>query len=383
MRTTLVISTLRTGGAERVLSIMANYWAERGWPITLITLADDAQAPFYPLDARIRRVGLGLMAESSGLLHGLINNGRRVAALRRALCAAGPEIVLSFMDRTNVMTLLAMRGTNTPVVVSERTVPGLLPIGRFWGALRERTYPHAAAVVFQSLCAARALYPVLPGNMRVIPNPVLPPPEAGNREQGTGNSNNPAPDPQHSTSIQRPALVAMGRFTEEKRFGLLLEAFAQVGDDFPAWSLRIFGEGPLREKLLALRSRLGLDDRVHLPGRVKDSYDVLRQADIFVLASRVEGFPNALCEAMACGVPVISADCPCGPREIVRSGVDGLLVASGDVGAMAAAMRRLMSDAAERRRLGARAVEITERFSLKEIMSKWEALFEYILRKSV
>jgi len=113
---------------------------------------------------------------------------------------------------------------------------------------------------------------------------------------------------------------------------------------------------------------------VWLPGAVRVTDPVLRQCHLFALTSRYEGFPNALCEAMACGIPAVSFDCPTGPREIVRDGVDGLLVPDGDAGALRAALDRLMGDDSLRERLGARATEVVTRFAAAGILGSWEAL---------
>jgi glycosyltransferase involved in cell wall biosynthesis len=168
----------------------------------------------------------------------------------------------------------------------------------------------------------------------------------------------------------------MGRLSREKGFDVLMRAFARCAATRPDWSLLIAGEGEERAHLVDLRGRLGLAARVRLPGRVADPGGLLRRADLFVLPSRHEGFPNALLEAMACGLPVVAFDCPSGPAEIVRPGQDGLLVPACDEEALAAAMRRLMDDEAERRRLGARAVEVLERFGLDRVMAAWETVVD-------
>jgi glycosyltransferase involved in cell wall biosynthesis len=168
----------------------------------------------------------------------------------------------------------------------------------------------------------------------------------------------------------------MGRLELQKGFDLLLRAFAQCVHAHPGWTLDIVGEGSEGDRLRALAEDLKIGSKVVLRGVIKDTERILREADLFVLSSRYEGFPMALLEAMASGLPVVSFDCRSGPREMIHDGVNGVLVAPNDVEALAKAMDRLMSADDERERLGEQAVGVAEKFSLAKINQMWRSVFE-------
>jgi GalNAc-alpha-(1->4)-GalNAc-alpha-(1->3)-diNAcBac-PP-undecaprenol alpha-1,4-N-acetyl-D-galactosaminyltransferase len=366
MRISLVISSLRRGGAERIMSLLANAWAEQGREVTIITL-DQGVPPAYPIHSGVTIEGLGLLAGSKHLLEGLLKNTRRVRNLRRAIRKSKPDLVISFVDVTNVLTLLATRRLGMPIIVSERVDPSQHDIGPIWNCLRLFLYRFADAVVCQT--------PSIPAwfNQRtrikwcIIPNPVVVP-------CGLSVSQS-----RRIKDTPGRVLIAMGRLTPQKGFDILLETFSIIAGRHPEWSLTILGDGPLKRRLEAQATFLGLKGRVCFPGEVSDPFSALRAADLFVLSSRFEGFPNALCEAMACGLPVVSFNCPSGPADIIRDGIDGILVAPEDATALAIALDRLMSDAQERERLALRATAVTTRFSLESIVLLWEQLFEELL----
>ncbi|MEH1954841.1 glycosyltransferase family 4 protein [Nostoc sp.] len=367
MRITLIIHSLTYGGAERVISIMANFWAAKEWQVTILTFDNNATPQFY-LDNRVFYTPLDIAGESPNAIIGIWNNLKRIGRLRNAIINSNPDAVISFMSKINVITLLATRWLNIPVVVSERSNPVKSSLGGNWKQLRQQTYSFADRIVFQTK-KARDYFPSnLQTNSCIIPNMVVLPPM----------------EKRPSDKVLRErSLIAMGRFVREKGFDLLLQAFAQLKNRYPEWTLTILGDGILRPELESLRKQFGLSDRVHFPGMVKNNYDFLQQAEIFIMSSRFEGFPNALCEAMACGLPVISTDCPSGPREIIRNGIDGILVPNEDVSALATAMERLMSDEKDRKSLAVRAPEIIERFSLEKIMEMWENLLAEVIKNKI
>jgi glycosyltransferase involved in cell wall biosynthesis len=371
IRITLVVSTLTAGGAERVMSIMANYWAAHGRGVTLITVGSET-TDFYALHPRVRRVALGLVTVSSRRRVALRrrpwlalrNNLRWIRRLRQEIRTFRPDVVISFIHRMNMLTLLAVLGLKVPVIVSERSDVRKHRIGPFWSAVRRLLYPKARAVVVQSDAMRRwAETVVRKDKVYVIPNPVTLPAGSGGTVSPSGFK-----------------VVAIGRLGYEKGFDLLLRAFEKCVAEHPDWSLVILGEGPERGRLTELATRLDIEDRVRMPGLVREPAAVLRDASMFVLSSRYEGFPNALLEAMACGVPAVSFDCPSGPIEIVRDGVDGVLVPPEDVDALSAAMKRLMSDESERRRLALRAPEVLQRFGAEKVMEAWEAVIQRVAR---
>jgi glycosyltransferase involved in cell wall biosynthesis len=364
-RITFVISSLAAGGAERVATLMVNHWAEQGRQVTLITLAGDAE-DFYGLDGRINRIALHATQKSPTIFHAIGHNIRRLFKLRAAIRASGADAVMAFMEKTNVLTLLATRGLRIPVVVSERTDPRQHRIGPVWGGLRKLTYRWADALIVQTRSVSEwAAQSVVAKRICVIPNAVAPVGDLAER----------ADEP------QQPFLVAMGRLSREKGFDMLLHAAAAVLPRHPEWSIVVLGEGPERVALEQLAVDLGLRGRVRFPGRHSNPFEVLKQADMFVLPSRFEGFPNALCEAMACGLPVVSFDCPSGPGEIVGDGVDGVLVPPENIHALASAMDDMMADPAKRREMGARAAEIAARLAPEKVMALWDRLLIDVHRK--
>jgi GalNAc-alpha-(1->4)-GalNAc-alpha-(1->3)-diNAcBac-PP-undecaprenol alpha-1,4-N-acetyl-D-galactosaminyltransferase len=363
VRLTLVIHSMSNGGAERVVATMANAWVARGWEITLLTFDDGHEPSFYPLDSRVDHRPLGVATDSSGAIQAIKSNLDRIRLIRHAVTSSRPEVVVSFLDMVNVRVLLATRGLGIPTIVMEQTDPGQKQLGASWNTLRRLLYPRASRLVVLSETARSYFAAAIQKRSVIIPNPIAI--ELPNATDGPANSSG-------------RTVVAMGRFAPEKGFDLLLDAFASIASQHPDWQLAIWGDGPLRPQLEAHRERLGLTNRVAMPGRTTQPFAVLRQADLFVMSSRREGFPLALGEAMACGLPAVSFDCPSGPREIIRHEMDGLLVPDGDVAALAAALSRLMSNDAERERFAARAVDVNERFGAERVLGQWESMLREV-----
>jgi glycosyltransferase involved in cell wall biosynthesis len=248
-----------------------------------------------------------------------------------------------------------------PVIISEHCDPYHNNIGEGWEGLRRRSYPQAKYLTVLTEEAASYFSGFMDNRVRVLPNPIANAARLATGETETGRKTG-------------RTLLAMGRLASEKGFDLLLQAFALVAQRQLGWRLQIWGEGELRSQLERSVSTLGLTGRVQFGGFTKTPFEVMRQADLFVVPSRCEGFSNVLAEAMACGLPVVSFDCPSGPRHIVRDEIDGVLVPQQDVHALAATLERLMRDENERRRLAANAPKAVGRFEIEKVMSAWEQL---------
>jgi len=363
MRITLVISSMRAGGAERVMSILANGLAARGHQVSLLTWEPPGAEPFYALDPSIRSQNLGLEGSSASVLQAVWKNANRMRALRRAIRSTHPDAVISFMDRCNVVTLIALLGSGIPVVVSERADPNIWDPGRWWRLLRSFAYPFSRRIVVQSQGARRYFSASIQAKAEIIPNPVQCRPEGPARVEGA----------------ELLRLTAMGRLKREKGFDILLAAWKRLLAAHPQWELHIIGEGEERASLSAAAQALAEQPRVFFHGLIKDPFNLLQTSDLFVLPSRVEGFPNALCEAMACGLPVVAAECTDSIPMIVEEGISGLLVPPESVDALVSALDRLMSDPEARRRMGRAARSVLDRFSESSVLDRWEELIKGIV----
>jgi len=358
MKITLVIASLGCGGAERVAATIANEWAVCGEQVSIVTFEEKDKAPFYGLKPSVKLVNLECNRPGSGIFAKFSFNLKKIKLLRRALIGSSPDVVISFMGQTNVSSILASFKTGIPVIITEHIDNRMYSFGAVWDVLMRLLYPFAAALVAVSRGVLESFPAYIRKNGTVIYNPItVVPPEPSVREERTERK-----------------LIGMGRLTGQKGFDLFLKAFAIVSEKNPAWNVEIWGEGECRTELEALKKKLGLEGRVNFPGLTAAPYKQFRESDIFVLSSRYEGLGIVLCEAMSQGLPAISFACPSGPAEIIRDGVDGILVAPEDIKALGEAMDRLMNDDAARKRMALRARKVAERFGTAAIIPRWNEL---------
>jgi len=369
MKLLVFIYNLHGGGAERVTVNLVNHWAEKGWQLTVVTMVGPG-TDFYTLNYRVKRISLNLDADSHNPISALKHNLKRVLALRQILKQETPDVALSIMTSANCLLALAGYRTGIPLIGSERIYPPLMPIDKAWNWLRRKTYPMLDVVV--SLTQKSAVWiekNTGARHVRIIPNAVFfPLPD-----------NEPKILPERM-SENKMLVIAVGRLHPQKGFDRLINAFGKAADRISGWRLVILGEGPERQYLESLVKRLNLDSLVTLPGAAGNIADWYKAAELFVLGSHFEGFPNVLIEAMAHGLPVISVDCDTGPRDIIRNGKDGLLVPQDDEEALVKALVRLMKDGEFRATLAANAIEVRQRFSVEKVDALWEELFCEVIK---
>ena len=366
MNILLFTHSMAGGGAERTVATLANHWADRGWEVTVATLASQRE-DFYDLRPAVRRSVLGLAGDSTSPLGAALQNLRRAQALRRLLAQLQPHVALAMMSTPNV--LLALAGQGMPKLVrvgSERCYPPHAPLGRPWSTARKHLYGRLDAVVaLTSECKRWIATQTSARTVPVIPNAVAwPLPCAA-----------PWIVPNDVVAPARRVLLAVGRLDPVKNFGGLLAVFSRLSERHPDWDLVILGDGPERAALLAARSALGLEGRVLMPGLGGNVSHWHERCDLYVLSSHSEGFPNALAEALCHGVPAVSVDCDTGPRDIIRHGIDGLLVAPDNPDALERALDSLMRNSVLRQHFAAHAADARERFGIERVAGMWEALF--------
>lgn len=355
MKILLVISSLSSGGAERVMSDMANYWAIKGFSVSLVTLnawVDD----FYELNDNVNRISFKSARPGSGMVNKISFNIGRIFQLKKIIKENEPDIVLSFLDVTNITTIVATQGLKTKVVVSERIDPAINPLlNKFWFYLRRFLYKQADIVVAQTKSASAWLDQSCNVQSHVIPNPL--------RKLI-----------KHDVDRENK-IVSIGRLDNQKGHDVLIKSFSYVEKEYPEWTLEIYGKGPEKQSLNNLIADLNLQSKVSLKGVTHDVEKVLSKAGIFVLASRFEGFPNVLLEAMSLGCPVVSTNCKSGPSEIIKDGVNGYLVDVDDEQQLSKKIAFLIENPAKREILSASAESIKDEYSQEKIMKKWEVLF--------
>jgi glycosyltransferase involved in cell wall biosynthesis len=361
------IGSLSSGGAERVTVRLANYLVHKGHQVSLVTM-QDTDCDFYTPDIGVERLSLNLAGENRGLAK-LTANWRRLRALRRTIRAEKPDIVVGMIYAATILCVLAALGLPVNVIGSERNYPGSKSIGRSWRLLRYLLYRFADGHVAQTREGADWIISrVSARNVTVIPNGVAWPLPV----------HTPRVDPWSFVSPERRLILAVGSKPEQKGFDLLLDAYTLIAPVYPDLDLVILGlasdqrgKNGACAQLQAQADEAGLAERVYFPGLVGNVGEWYERADLLVLSSRYEGFPNVLLEAMASGCACVAFDCDTGPRDLIIDGVNGILLEPLNVAELAQAISRVASSSAIQQRLGSRAKRVRSDFSEEKVFSQW------------
>jgi len=356
MKVLFYISTIRGGGAARVMTNLANQFVQDGNEVTFVTNFPAEKE--YPLDAKIERVNLEERESERNFFQ---KNFDRIFSLRKIIRRVTPDVVVSFMHENDVRAYVATRGIKVKLLLSVRFDPQNFYKKRRKAIMARFVYGHADAVVFQTP-AARDWFGKIHGKAAIIYNQVAP-------EFFEINSSN----------IRKHSIVALGRLTHEKNYTLLIDAFSLIKNRVEE-KLIIYGEGALDKELKKYIKDKGLEKRILLPGSVGNVPQVMSEAKAFVMSSDSEGVPNALMEALAAGVPSISTACPCGgPAMLIENGKNGLLVPVKDKERLAEAMLRILSDQQFANELGRSAKLQAENYRPERVYKQWRSFIQEVV----
>ena len=382
-------SSLTRGGTERVIVNLAEYLKSEDMDVVLVTLYRWENE--YSVSAGIRRILSDIAPEEicpgTGPLQRMVNFRRRRKKLSGIWKAERPDLIVSFLGKNNMMAIDTGRKFRIPVIAAVRGDPELEYPERAQRRWMLRSFPFAAGIICTTEeCASFFPAGGIREKTKVLPNPLNPafliPPCGERREK---------------------RIVSVGRLDANKNQSLMIRAFAGVlaeageGDlrdrktdaeigrfapNFDGWTLHIYGDGPDREKLGREIHEFGMDGRIFLEGAVEDVAGAIGKASIFLLTSETEGLPNSLLEAMSLGLAPISTDCPVGgPRMVINSGENGLLIPVGGIETLKSDLKRLMADPEYCASMGKNAEGVREIYAPEKALPQWEAYFREILNQ--
>jgi GalNAc-alpha-(1->4)-GalNAc-alpha-(1->3)-diNAcBac-PP-undecaprenol alpha-1,4-N-acetyl-D-galactosaminyltransferase len=335
---------MKGGGQERSLTQMANYFAQKGYEVSIINLFKTEQ--FYKLDDEIKVYWPNIDRKK---YHRLIYALLLIPFLRRIIRSISPDVILSYGEWYNPFVILFTRHLGYPVWVFDRMGPEV-NLGTIVGYGRRILYKYATGVIVQTKMAAEILSKKInQKNIFIIPNPV-----------NCINSD---------TRIKKKQIVSLGRLSKEKGHKILIRAFAKIKHE--EWTLHFIGNGPELLFLKKESERCGISDRVIFHGHLKNFDQILGESEIFVLPSFYEGFPNALLEAMSVPLACISSNCVAGPSDIIQNGINGLLVETSNEAQFAEAMYKLIINVNLRKKLAKEAYKVREHFAFDKIANTY------------
>ena len=362
MKIMFVIHSLNiVGGSETILTRFSNFFASMGHNISICILTHESIS--FELNDNINlyrydNTNSNSNSNSNSMLPRVFNlMYQQIKYISSSINVEKPDVVISFVSGTNILSTLAAKISNKPIILAERSSYDLSLKNKFWKLLRRLVYPLATKSIVLTE-EDRPKYSYVK-EVFVVPNPLT--------------------LKQNYTNIEREkTILSVGRLHHVKGFDMLIKAFSKL--DTNGWKLVIAGEGEERESLEALINKLDISDKVILPGLIKDIELYYKKSSIYVLSSRSEGYPGALCEAMGYGCSCIAFDCVTGPKEIITDNIDGLLVEANNIDNLSISIQQLIDDKYQRELLGNKAKEIVQRLNMEAIAQKWEDIMKKAIK---
>lgn len=348
MRILFLNSSLTSGGSERVMTLLANKFADKGIDTTM-SLVRELGPDTYKVNDKV-----DLIRYKYGTKNKAIIAIKRFKKIRKQIKKGCFDAVIVFMNDLNLITLIAAGNLGTPIYISERADPSKRNVGKLYKLLEKHYYPKCAGIVFQTSDVAAQFPDELRKKSTVIPNPV--------------SENLPEP----YTEKRKKKIVSAGRLTDQKNFPMLINTFARFHREYPEYELFIYGKGPKEAELKELVKSKGIESSVHFPGFVDNIINEIMDAEIYVSTSNFEGISNSMIEAMAMGLAVICTDCPVGgARMMIENGVNGILIPVEDEELLHNELAEVANDNYRADKLGNNAIRIREQFSADRVSDIW------------
>lgn len=355
MKISFLLASLGSGGAERVVSLLANEMVGRGDQVEIICLKFNDI--YYQTDPRVK-VTLAMQQTKNRLTE--------LFWLRKYIKKQNPDVVIPFTEGVYCFTILSLLGTGIPIIASERLDPAAMsPTRKF---LKRQLLPYADWLVVQTQSIKDYFPKKIQKKTSIIYNPVV---TDVFREIDNGQLKI-----ENEGKLNR--IISVGRLYPQKNQEMMIRAFAKVADKFPDWQLVIFGEGPLRAELEFLVSSFKLQDRVLLPGRTEHVIEELRKSKIFCMSSDYEGMSNSMIEAVCVGLPIATTDVS-GVKELVENGVNGVIIPCGDVDKLSTTFSDLMNSGRLLEEYSRNSYAKRKLFRIDFIVKQWEQQIQQII----
>ncbi len=365
-----IAGTCHSGGMERVLANKANYLTGHGYEVVIVTTDQQGLPPFFPLAEQIRCIDLGINYEENNgksfankLLHYPLKQYRHQKRLAAILKREKPDITVSmfcndagFITRINDGSKKVLEIHFSKFKRLQYNRKGLWRLADLWRSKQDEKTVRRFDKFVVLTEEDKGYWGNLP-NITVIPN-----------------ANTFATS--QAAALENKKVIAIGRYTYQKGFERLIEAWNILSPGFPGWKLDIIGNGEERDKLQDLIHAYHLDGQVTLVSPTKSIDKVYLDASLLAMSSRYEGLPMVLLEAQAFGLPIVSFACKCGPKDIVANGETGFLVEENDIEGLARQLVKVMKDKNLRKQMGRKAKEASLRYAEDAVMAKWTALFD-------